>query len=147
MRREGKDLSPRFSTGRKRRILATLEEKNALWRQLEENDDATLERHCEMWEERRGVKVAVSTMNRAIREKLGWTSKKKTLAATERDEEARNTFREPSSSPACQCATTFRRRTSAPTCSSPARHTVCPYKGVASYRSVNIGGEILGDLA
>ncbi len=72
---------------------------------------------------------------------------KKTLAATERDEEARNTFREPSSRPACQCATTFRRRTSAPTCSSPARHTVCPYKGVASYRSVNIGGEILGDLA
>jgi uncharacterized protein (DUF427 family) len=26
-------------------------------------------------------------------------------------------------------------------------HTVCPYRGVASYRSVNTGDEILGDLA
>ncbi len=26
-------------------------------------------------------------------------------------------------------------------------HTVCPYKGIASYRSVNTGDEILGDLA
>lgn len=46
--REGKGLSPGVSTGRKRRILATLEEKKALWRQLKENDDATLERHCEL---------------------------------------------------------------------------------------------------
>lgn len=76
MRRAGKDLSPRFSTGRKRRILATLEEKKALWRQLEENDDATLERHCELWEQRTGVGVSVSTMSRAIREKLGWSYKK-----------------------------------------------------------------------
>ncbi len=30
IRREGKDLSPGTSTGRKRRILATLEEKKAL---------------------------------------------------------------------------------------------------------------------
>ena len=58
MSREGNDLSsPGVSTGRKRRILATSEEeKKALWEQLQENDDATLERHCEMWEEeRRGV--------------------------------------------------------------------------------------------
>ena len=54
MSRDGKDLSPGVSTGRKRRILATPEEKKALWEQLEENDDATLERHCEMWEEQRG---------------------------------------------------------------------------------------------
>lgn len=46
--REGKGLSPGVSTGRKRRILSTLEEKKALWRQLKENDDATLERHCEL---------------------------------------------------------------------------------------------------
>jgi transposase-like protein len=46
--REGKGLSPGVSTGRKRRILATLEEKKALWRQLKEHDDATLERHCEL---------------------------------------------------------------------------------------------------
>ena len=42
-RREGKDLSPGTSTGRRRRILATLEEKKALCEQLEENDDATLQ--------------------------------------------------------------------------------------------------------
>jgi transposase len=76
-RREGKDLSPGISTGRKRRILATTEEKRALWGQLEKNDDATLERHCEMWEEKRGVRVSVSAMSRAIRHKLGWSYKKR----------------------------------------------------------------------
>ncbi|MDP9410467.1 MAG: IS630 transposase-related protein [Actinomycetota bacterium] len=77
MKREGKDLSPRFSTGRKRRILATLEEKKALWEQLEENDDATLERHCELWEHKTGVAVSVATMSRAIRNKLEWSYKKR----------------------------------------------------------------------
>jgi transposase len=98
MSREGKGLSPGVSTGRKRRILATLEEKKALWRQLKENDDATLERHCELWEEGAGTRVSVSTMSRAIRHKLGWTfigwTQKKTLGATERDEEARGAWRE-----------------------------------------------------
>ncbi|HET7479111.1 MAG TPA: IS630 transposase-related protein [Rubrobacteraceae bacterium] len=77
MSREGNDLSPGTSTGRRRRILATLEEKKALWKQLEENDDATLERHCELWEERTGVWVSISTMSRAIRHKLGWSYKKR----------------------------------------------------------------------
>jgi transposase len=77
MSREGKDLSPGFSTGRRRRILATTEEKRALWKQLEENDDATLERHCELWEEKTGVRVSISAMSRAIRHKLGWTYKKR----------------------------------------------------------------------
>lgn len=77
MRMEGKDLSPGVSTGRRRRILATLEEKKALWRQLEENDDATLERHCELWEHKTGMAVSVSTMSRAIRNKLGWSYKKR----------------------------------------------------------------------
>jgi transposase len=76
-RRDGQDLSPGTSTGRKRRILADEEEKRALWEQLEEHDDATLERHCEMWEERRGVRVSRSAMSRAIRQKLGWTYKKR----------------------------------------------------------------------
>lgn len=75
-RREGEDLESRPSTGRKRRILATAEEKRALWKQLEEDDEATLERHCELWEERWGVRVSLATMSRAIREKLGWTLKK-----------------------------------------------------------------------
>src|SRR5215203_4909968 len=76
-RREGEDLSPGTSTGRKRRILANAEERRALWEQLEANDDATLERHCQMWEERRGVRVSRSAMSRAIRHKLGWTYKKR----------------------------------------------------------------------
>jgi transposase len=76
-RREGEDLSPGTSTGRKRRILATAEEESLLWEQLEEHDDATLERHCEMWEGKTGVRVSISAMSRAIREKLGWTYKKR----------------------------------------------------------------------
>ena len=75
-RRDGEDLSPGTSTGRKRRILASAEEERALWEQLEENDDATLERHCELWEAKRGVRVSPSAMSRAIRHKLGWTYKK-----------------------------------------------------------------------
>ncbi len=77
MRREGKDLSPGLSTGRKRRILATLEEKRLLWEQLEENDEATLERHCELWQEKTDVRVSISAMSRAIRQKLGWSYKKR----------------------------------------------------------------------
>ena len=77
MRREGKDLSPGVSTGRRRRILSTLEEKRLLWGQLQENDDATLECHCELWEQERGVRVSISAMSRAIREKLGWSYKKR----------------------------------------------------------------------
>ena len=75
-RRAGQDLEPRRSTGRKRRILASAEEKHLLWEQLENNDEATLERHCELWEQKRGVRVSIATMSRAIRNKLGWTYKK-----------------------------------------------------------------------
>ena len=46
-----------------------------LWKQLEENDEATLERQCELWEKERKVKVSLSTMSRAVR-RLGWTFKK-----------------------------------------------------------------------
>jgi len=74
-RREGEDLAPKPSPGRAPSILANAEEKRALWEQLEANDDATLERHCELWEGRRGVRVSVATMSRAVR-KLGWTFKK-----------------------------------------------------------------------
>ncbi len=47
-RREGADLAPRPSTGRTPTILADLQQKRALWEQLEEDDSATLERHCEL---------------------------------------------------------------------------------------------------
>ncbi len=75
-RRDGEDLAPRPSPGRTPSILATNEEKRALWAQLEANDDATLERHCGLWEEGRGVRVSVATMSRAV-SKLGWTYKKR----------------------------------------------------------------------
>jgi transposase len=77
MRREGKDLSPGVSTGRRRRILSTSQEEGLLWDQLEANDDGTLQRHCELWEQKTGVRVSVSAMSRAIREKLGWSYKKR----------------------------------------------------------------------
>jgi transposase len=48
-RREGEDIAPKPSPGRTPpRILATREQRRALWEQLEENDDATLARHCEL---------------------------------------------------------------------------------------------------
>jgi transposase len=74
-RREGAGLDPGRSPGRAPSICASVEERRALWAQLEENAEATLERHCELWARRRGVRVSVSTMSRAVR-KLGWTFKK-----------------------------------------------------------------------
>jgi transposase len=74
-REEGEGLDPKPSPGRTPTILATDEEKRALWAQLEANDDATLERHRELWKEERGIAVSISTMSRAVR-KLGWTRKK-----------------------------------------------------------------------
>ena len=76
-KREEEDLEPRHSTGRRPHILATAQQRRELWEQLEENDEATLEGHCELWEENRGVRVSLATMSRAIREKLGWTLKKR----------------------------------------------------------------------
>ena len=49
-----------------------------MWEQLEGNDEATLEHHCELWEREHGVRVSIATMSRAIRNKLlGWTLKKR----------------------------------------------------------------------
>jgi transposase len=64
------------SPGRTPSICRTAKERRALWRLLEENREATLERHCQMWERARGVVVSVSTMSRAVR-KLGWTYKQR----------------------------------------------------------------------
>ena len=74
-RREGVGLALGRSPGRTPSICASVEERRALWKQLEENDEATLERHCELWETKRSVRVSISTMSRAVR-KLGWTFKK-----------------------------------------------------------------------
>lgn len=76
-RNEGEDLGPKPSLGRTPAILATAEEKRASWERLEKNDEATLERHRELWEEKRGVRVSIATTSRAIRDKLGWTLEKR----------------------------------------------------------------------
>ena len=56
--------------------------------QLQAHDDATLEQHSAMWEQAHGERVSRWTMSRAIK-RLGWTRKKKSLGATERNEEER----------------------------------------------------------
>lgn len=58
--REGEDLAPKPSPGRKRRILASAQEKRALWKQLEQNNEATLGHHCQLWEEKRGVRASLA---------------------------------------------------------------------------------------
>ena len=75
LKASGENLAPKPSPGRTSKILADPAHKRALWRQLQENDTATLEEHSEMFEEDRGVSVSVATMSRAVR-KLGWTFKK-----------------------------------------------------------------------
>ena len=75
-RRETGELRPRPSPGRTPNICATAQERRALWRQLEGNREATLERHRELWEERGGARASVATMSRAIR-RLGWTYKQR----------------------------------------------------------------------
>ena len=74
-RRQTGQIGPPHPPGRTPSLTSTIEERSALWRQLEENDDATLERHCELWESKHGDRVSVPTMWRAVR-KLGWSKKR-----------------------------------------------------------------------
>ncbi len=69
--RETGEVTPRPSPGRTPRILRTTEERRALWRQLEENREAALEEHRELWERERGARASAATMSQAIR-RLGW---------------------------------------------------------------------------
>jgi len=85
-RRETGHLSPRPISGRPPKVSPTL--RAGLITQLEAHPDDTLERHCHVFAQTTGVHVSTNTMSRAIRQ-LGWTRKKKTIGATERDEEAR----------------------------------------------------------
>ena len=75
-RQETGSAAPKRRPGMRRRVGATPEERRALWRRLEHNPEATLERHREMWEREHGVRVSVATMSRAIR-RLGWTYKQR----------------------------------------------------------------------
>jgi transposase len=89
--RERRDLAPKRVPGRPpvktQPLLAALPER------LETHADATLGDQCEWWQERSGVEVSTATMSRALT-RLGWTRKKKTLTASERDEEKRAAWRE-----------------------------------------------------
>jgi transposase len=78
LRRETGSVAPKPPPPPKRTfsIGQSVEQRRALWKQLEEHDDATLEKHCQLWERKQGVKVSISTMSRAIR-RLGWTLKKR----------------------------------------------------------------------
>lgn len=79
LRREARSLSPRPYPERASRVDGTVEQRRALWEQLEANNQATLERHCELWEREQGERVSVSTMSRAVR-RLGWMLKKRLWA-------------------------------------------------------------------
>jgi transposase len=76
LRRETGSVAPKPPPKRTFSIGQSVEQRRALWKQLEEYDDATLERHCQLWERKQGIKVSISTMSRAIR-RLGWTLKKR----------------------------------------------------------------------
>lgn len=90
-RRETGQLERKPIPGRPPKKSASL--RAGLVAQLEANPDATLEMHCQLWKQVPGVCVSVSTMSRAIR-RVGWTRKKKTIGATERNEDARTAWRE-----------------------------------------------------
>lgn len=91
LRRETGNLAPKPIPGYPPRKIGALQK--GLQPQLEAHPDATLEEHCRLWEAETGVKVSISTMSDAIL-RLKWTRKKKTLEASERNEEERREWRE-----------------------------------------------------
>ncbi len=90
-RRETGNVSVRAIPGRPSKKFAPLQA--GLVAQLQAYPDATLEMHCQTWEQEHGLRVSPTTMGRAIR-RVGWTRKKKTLGASERNEEARAAWRD-----------------------------------------------------
>ena len=76
LRRETGSVAPKPLPKRAFSLDQSVEHRRALWKQLEEHNDATLEKHCHLWETKQGVKVSISTMSRAIG-RLGWTLKKR----------------------------------------------------------------------
>ena len=74
LRKPTGEIRPPHHPGR-RPFVATTEERVALVRQLAENDDAALKRHCEMWEIEQGERISVPTMWRAVR-RWGWKKKR-----------------------------------------------------------------------
>ena len=73
-RRETGNVSVRPIPGRPSKKFAPLQA--GLVAQLQAYPDATLERHCQIWEHEHGLRVSPTTMGRAIR-RVGWTRKKR----------------------------------------------------------------------
>ena len=73
-RRETGEVKAKAHPGRPPKKFAPLEA--GLVAQLESHDDATLEMHCQLWQQQYGVQVSPSTMSRAIK-RVGWTRKKR----------------------------------------------------------------------
>lgn len=72
--RETGNISVRAIPGRPSKKFAPLQA--GLVAQLEAHPDATLEMHCQIWEQAHGWGVSTTTMGRAIR-RVGWTRKKR----------------------------------------------------------------------
>jgi transposase len=72
-RREEGHVRPRAIPGRPPENRAQVEVSVML--QLQAHDDATLEQHCDLWEQTHGERVSRWTMSRAIKQ-VGWTRKK-----------------------------------------------------------------------
>src|SRR5437763_15647429 len=87
-RRERGDLSPKAIPRRPSKKYAPL--LAGLVAQLQAYPDATLEMHCQIWEQEHGLRVSTTTMGRAIR-RVGWTRTKRQwvpLHATKRPEQS-----------------------------------------------------------
>jgi transposase len=72
-RREEGHVRPKAIPGRPPQKRAQVEA--GVLPQLQAHDDATLEHHCDLWEQTHGERVRSFPMSRAIK-RLGWTRKK-----------------------------------------------------------------------
>jgi transposase len=75
LRKKTGSVAPKAPPKRPFSIGQSVEQRRGLWKQLEEHDDATVEKHYPLWERNQGVRVSISTTSRAIC-RLGWTLKK-----------------------------------------------------------------------
>jgi transposase len=88
-RRETGQVRAKAIPGRPSKKMASLQA--GLAAQLQRFPDATLQQHAHYWEQRQGMQVSRWTVGRAMK-RMGVTRKKKTLGATERNEEARRVW-------------------------------------------------------
>ena len=90
-RRDMGHVRPKAIPGRPSKKMAALQA--GLADQFQRFPDATLEQHAQYWQHNQGMQVSRWTVGRAVK-RMGLTRKKKTVAASERNEEARLLWRE-----------------------------------------------------